>query len=203
MTSITLFQTVAMILGALFVVYGMDVRRRPGARSFVAPVWQRLMKGCAFLLIGGFVWLALSMTQAAFADWIGLLFMFAGTSFVMAAKAALGRSHTFTGQYLERPRLVTNGVYAVTRNPLYFGVFLCEFGAFLCALHQVPILLPQHYPYSLAAFGLALLYAVSFNWTMARREARQLECHFGEPYRRYRLSVPFLVPWLKPHPEVN
>ncbi len=203
MNSLTLFQTVAAILGALFLVHGMDVRRRQGARNFVAPVWQRLMKVCAFSLIGGFVWLALSITHVAFVDWIGLVFMLAGTGFVVAAKMALGKTHTFTGQFLECPQLVTHGVYAITRNPLYLGVFLCEFGAFLCALHQVPILLPEHYPYWLAAFSLALFYAVSFNWTMAGREARQLERHFGEPYRRYRSSVPFLVPLLKPHPEVN
>ena len=40
----------------------------------------------------------------------------------MAAKRALGKAHTFTGQYLERPELVTRGVYSITRNPLYFGV---------------------------------------------------------------------------------
>ena len=203
MTSLTLFQSTAAFLGALFLLYGMDVRRRQGARSFVAPVWQRLMKVCAFSLIGGFVWLALSITQVAPVDWMGQAFMLAGTGFVVAAKSALGKTHTFTGQYLEYPLLVTQGVYAVTRNPLYFGVFLCEFGAFLCALHQLPVLLPHHYHYWLAAFGLALLYAVSFNWAMAGCEARQLERHFGETYRRYRSSVPFLVPLLKPDPEVK
>lgn len=203
MTSLMLFQIAAAFLGALFLCYGMDVRRKEGARNFVAHAWQTLMKVCAFSLIGGFVWLALSMKEPGPIDWLGLAFMVGGTAFVAAAKKALGKTHTFTGQYLENPRLVTHGVYAITRNPLYFGVFQCELGAFLCAVHQVPVLLPQGYLYWLAAFGMALLYAVSFNWTMAVREARQLERHFGESYRRYRSSVPFLVPFLMLNPEVK
>lgn len=203
MTSLTLFQTASAVLGTLFLFYGMDVRRKEGSRNFVRRGWQTLMKICAFSLIGGFIWLALSMKEPAPIDWLGLAFMVSGTAFVAAAKRALGKTHTFTGQYLENPRLVTSGVYAITRNPLYFGVFQCELGALLCAVHQLPILLPHGYPFWLAAFCLALFYAVLFNLTMALREARQLERQFGEPYCRYRASVPFLVPFLRLNSEVT
>ena len=129
-------------------------------------------------------------------DWLGLGLMLSGTAFVAAAKSALGKTHTFTGQYMDKPQLVTHGVYAFTRNPLYFGVFLCELGVLLCAVHQVPMLLPQSYAYWLGAFGLALLYAVAFNLAMASREASQLEHQFGDDYRHYRSRVPFLIPTL-------
>lgn len=203
MTSLTLFQTSAAILGALFIIYGMDVRRKAGARNFVGSSWQWLMKACAFSLIGGFMWLAFSMTDPGAIDWLGLALMLSGTAFVASAKSALGKTHTFTGQYMDKPQLVTHGVYAFTRNPLYFGVFLCELGVLLCAVHQVPMLLPQSYAYWLGAFGLALLYAVTFNLAMALREARQLEQQFGEAYRHYRSRVPFLVPTLMLESEIS
>ncbi len=198
MNSLLLYQAVAAFLGLLFVCYAMDVRRKAGARDFVAPAWQHLMKLCALLLITGFAWLVAAMRDPGTVDWLGLTLAASGTTFVVAAKRTLGDAHTFTGQHLERPRLVTRGVYAITRNPLYVGVFQCELGALLVALHQLPVLRPNDFPYLLAVFGAALIYAISFNWLMAVREARLLEQFFGESYRHYRTRVPFLVPLLSP-----
>ena len=93
--------------------------------------------------------------------------------------------------------LVTRGIYAVTRNPLYFGVLLCELGASLIVIHQAPQLLPQSYHYALGILAVALLYAVSFNWIMAVYESRYLERYFGEEYRRYGADVPFVIPWMR------
>ncbi len=190
----TLFQTIAGILVAFFLYYGMDVRRQDGARDFAAPVWQTLMKLCSFLLVGAFLWIALSTHQVSLGDWLDLAVMISGTTFVTAAKNELGRAHTFTGQYLANPRLVTTGVYAITRNPLYFGVLQCEVGASLLVVHHGTVLFPRSYPYGLSILAVALLYAVFFNWYMAVHEARYLLRYFGEEYRRYRTDVPFAVP---------
>lgn len=197
MSSLLLFQITAVILGGLFLCYGMDVRRKAGACDFVAPAWQVLMKFSAFALLGCCGWVVIAMHTPDLVDWLGLAFVASGTAFIVAAKRALGRAHTFTGQYMKQTQLVTHGVYAITRNPLYFGVFQCEFGAVVWAAHQVPVLLPQAYPYWLCVLAAALVYAIAFNWTMARREARELERCFGDAYRRYRAAVPFLVPFLK------
>ena len=83
--------------------------------------------------------------------------------------------------------------------PTQRGVEQCGADGDLVALHQLPVLLPNDYPYWLAVFGAALIYAMSFNWLMAVREARFLERCFGESYRRYRTRVPFVVPLLSPN----
>lgn len=199
MNLLLLYQATAAFLGALFMLYGMDVRRKEGARDFVAPAWQLLMKLCACLLIAGFAWLVASMRDPGMIDWLGLTLGASGTAFVVVAKWTLGDAHTFTGQHLERPRLVTHGVYAITRNPLYFGVFQCELCMLLVALHQLPLLGPEDSLYWFGLFAAALVYAVSFNLRMARREARYLELCFGDTYRRYRSRVPFLVPLFSPN----
>jgi protein-S-isoprenylcysteine O-methyltransferase Ste14 len=197
MEALMLFKSTVAILVALFLCYGMDVRRKAGARCFVAPVWQALMKLFSFALVASFTGIVFSIHELAMVDWVSLTALAVGTVFIVAAKRALGASHTFTGQYLEQPGLVTHGVYATVRNPLYLGVFACEFGASLLALHQLPVLLPQSYPYVLSAFAAALIYAVAFNLFMAVNEARYLQACFGDAYRRYQSRVPFLIPSIK------
>jgi len=190
----TIFQTISGILIAFFLYYGMDIRRKDGARDFAAPAWQTVMKLCSFVLVGAFFWIALSTRQVSVVDWLDLVLMISGTAFVTAAKLELGRAHTFTGQYLEKPKLVTTGVYSMTRNPLYFGVLQCELGASLFVVRHGTILFPPSYPYALSILAAALLYALWFNWNMAAREARYLLGHFGEEYRRYSQDVPFVIP---------
>lgn len=192
-----LFQAISGTLVVFFLYFGMDVRRKRGARDFARPAWQRVMKLCSFLLIGSFFWIALSARHVSMGDWLSLSVMISGTAFVVAAKHELGKTHTFTGQYLENPRLVTKGVYALTRNPLYLGVLQCEVGASLFVVHQGAILFPHSYPYGLTILAAALLFAVFFNWNMALHEARYLERYFGEEYRRYSTDVPFVVPSIR------
>ena len=197
MTATALFRLTTAALAALFLWFGMDLRRRPGSRDFVATRWQTLMKVAAFTLIGACLPVVLTIPAPRIADWLALAVVATGTAFVVAARRALGDAHTFTGQYREHPRLVTAGVYALTRNPLYLGVLLCEVGALLCAARHVPALFPRGHPVWFALAGIALAYVVAFNWIMAAREARELERRLGEPYREYRARVPFVMAFTK------
>jgi protein-S-isoprenylcysteine O-methyltransferase Ste14 len=197
------FQIIAGILAAIFLYYGMDVRRKHGARNFVAPVWQRLMKFCAFLIVGAVVSSALTVRQLNAGDCLALAVMASGTAFVAAAKHTLGKAHTFTGQYLAKPLLITHGIYSLTRNPLYFGVLQCELGGSVFVMQQAQILLPQTCVYWLGVLAVALLYTVFFNWIMAVRESRYLESVFPEEYRRYSADVPFFIPSLRLRKEVK
>ncbi len=200
MNPMLIFQLSAAILCGLFIYYGMDVRCKPEAHDLVAPVWQVVMKLLSFALLGGFAWILMAMRTLGPLDWLALSIIAIGTAFVAAAKITLGKSHTFTGQYLERTKLVTHGVYSITRNPLYLGVFLCESGATLCAAGQIPDLMPGSYQLFFFAMGAALAYVVGFNWIMALREENRLELAFGSDYRRYCMSAPFLIPhitWIR------
>ena len=189
------FQVIACALVALFVYYGMDVRQKSGARNFITPFWQMLMKLLSFALIAAFAYGVWSVRYPGAVDYLALVLMASGTGFVAAAKQVLGKAHTFTGQYLRKPDLITHGVYAVTRNPLYFGVFQCEIGASIFLLHQAPAMWPQSWPYWLFGLAGALVYVVSFNLRMAVHEAAYLENFFGDRYRQYRARVPFLIPF--------
>ena len=162
----------------------------------IASIWQILMKLCSFGLIGVALGITLSMHQINGSDWLGLTMMTMGTAFLAAAKHALGKAHTFTGQYLAKTQL-TRGIYSITRNPLYFGVLLCELGGGLFVVHQLLLLSPEYYRSWLSILAIPLFYAMSFNWIMAMCESHQLERCFGEEYRRYSAQVPFLFPSIR------
>ena len=95
-----LFQTIAAVLLVVFVGYGMDIRRKLGAKNFVGSGWLALMKIGSFSLIAAFIRVTLTMHEVNGTDWLGLAAMVGGTACVTAAKRALGRAHTFTGRHL-------------------------------------------------------------------------------------------------------
>ena len=63
-----LFQTIAAVLLVMFVGYGMDIRRKLGARNFVPAGWQVLMKISSFSLIGAFVGITLTIHEVNATD---------------------------------------------------------------------------------------------------------------------------------------
>lgn len=80
------------------------------------------------------------------------------------------------------PKLVTGGMYALVRHPLYFFSML-----FLWAS---PTMLLPNLLFNLLASG--------YFWAGSRVEERRLAATFGETYENYCQRVPALVPWPKP-----
>jgi protein-S-isoprenylcysteine O-methyltransferase Ste14 len=90
----------------------------------------------------------------------------------------------FVGHALLRDhRLVTTGAYAHLRNPVYAGAFLIWLG------------LGVGYA-SAWVIGLTFAYVIPAYIVYMRDEETMLERAFGEEYRRYRASVPRLIPRL-------
>lgn len=187
-------QIIGTALIAFFVYYGMDIRRKKGSSNFVATPWLLLMKLLSFALIACFAAVLFSLRNADIGDWLCIALMASGTAFIMAAKKTLHTAHTFTGQFLDKPELVTQGVYSYTRNPLYLGVFQCEIAAAIIVLRHAAALWPSTYVPLLALLTLALVYVVGFNLKMARLEARYLHKVFGQSYAEYSTRTPFLFP---------
>lgn len=104
----------------------------------------------------------------------GLIVMTIALVLLTVSRIQLGNSFSLTPQ---AKKLVTHGIYSRIRNPIYFfGTFVFT-GLFLfldrpwLLLLVVPVLVQQI--------------------TRARAEARILEEHFGDEYRRYRASTWF------------
>lgn len=79
--------------------------------------------------------------------------------------------------------LVTTGIYAYTRNPMYFGAIIMIFGWFLVL------------PFTFLLIS-TILFTIMFYIT-AKSEEKQLSQEFGREYIKYKQKVPLFVPYSK------
>ncbi|NIS80509.1 MAG: DUF1295 domain-containing protein [Anaerolineales bacterium] len=99
-----------------------------------------------------------------------------GLSLVFLSRSSLRREGQPSEPGIPTTKLVTNGVFSVSRNPSYLGLALVFVGLGLVfrSLWFLIVLLP-----TIVAVHIVLIVP----------EERYLEEKFGEEYRRYKLSV--------------
>jgi len=106
-----------------------------------------------------------------------------GTGLLVWAFRSLGLGRAL-GKELFLPRseshLVTDGIYAYTRNPLYLSVTILFLGWFFI-LRLTPLAL------------LTVLFFVHF-LLVAKWEEKELRVRFGQEYDEYRKRVPLFIP---------
>ncbi len=108
--------------------------------------------------------------------WIGIVPLVLGLIMAIAGARSFARAGTPVRPFREAKALVTDGIFRVSRNPMYLGL--------ISALLGVAILLG-----SLGAFlPVPLFFFVLQHWFVKSEEA-QLELQFGEHYREYRRRV--------------
>jgi len=96
----------------------------------------------SIILIVGFYFLLPGFNIIPFPfNFLGVLFVFAG--FALTGKTwELFKQHK-TSLYIEKSSsLVTEGVFAKTRNPMYCGMFMILFGISVCFMNGFSILVP-------------------------------------------------------------
>ncbi len=115
--------------------------------------------------------------------WIGWFVALAGIAFDAAAMWAMHRAGTNILPHRGADRLLTTGVFAVSRNPIYVGNTLLLAGVGLAAG-------------SLWIVGAAFVAAYLTHHLAVLREEAHLEARFGEAFRAYRATVPRWL-WLR------
>lgn len=177
----------------MFLIFGMDIRKKRGMTPFVDGFYVGLMKlSCAALLLL-YAYSILQIEDNGMVEWTSLLLTTIGAVLVAIAKLNLRDSFSWTGHFLKETKLITDGIYRAIRNPLYTGVFIFEAGAVLN--YTFNGVLNSAFPVTLALAGtVPLIYAVSFNMTMAIKESRQLELQFGDEYRKYKARTGMFFP---------
>ena len=104
----------------------------------------------------------------------GLILMIPALILLTISRIQLGNSFSFGPQ---ATKLITHGIYSRIRNPIYIFGAMAFSGLFLFI--ERPILL------------LIIVPVLVMQVTRAQAEARVLEQHFGDDYRRYRASTWF------------
>lgn len=127
-------------------------------------------------------WLsALSYTLPDWMSWLGVAIMGGAGLLHWRAHADLGRNYSMTVLLRERQSLVTDGVYAWIRHPIYASLWLIVIAQ--------PLLV-QHWIYGLS--GLPT-FALLFFHRLQREEQMMINA-FGDQYRDYMRRVGAVIP---------
>jgi protein-S-isoprenylcysteine O-methyltransferase Ste14 len=190
--------TLSKIIWLAFGIVWFVLRLRPGQRSRKTPVRYSARGAREFILLGASliglgivpcIYLAAHIPR--FADYpVVPALSYLGIAVDAACLWLFHRTHSDLGHnwsvsldLRERHTLVTSGVYALVRHPMYTGFWLM-------ALAQV-LLLPNWIagPAGLVGFGILFFGRV-------RREEEMMISAFGDEYRSYMRRTARVVPWL-------
>ena len=144
--------------------------------------WQifEVVSGIPFLAALALSWVApLPLPHGFLAPVLvpaGVMLIIAGGSFVVCAGRELARYGQPTDPGHPTGKIISTGVFSVSRNPLYLG------GTFVLA--GIPF--ACHLPW---VFMLLIPYIVACRYLLVAPEERYLAAKFGEQYRQYTASV--------------
>lgn len=121
-------------------------------------------------------WLPMIQVIPAPYHWTGLVLTVPGLALVLHSGAAFLKAKTGLLPFSEATRLVTDGLYRFTRNPMYLGMlsFLAGLAVFLG---------------SVSALVPVVLFAWIIDRQFIRNEEKFLAELFGAEYREYRQRV--------------
>ena len=114
--------------------------------------------------------------DAPWLPWFGAVLVIAGVGVSVAAKRQFQRVGTNVYTFEEPDELVTEGLFSISRNPMYLGLVLAGFGAALVSATLPALVLS-------AVFALIVRY-----WYIAFEENAMLR-RSGEPYQAYCRTV--------------
>lgn len=134
-----------------------------------------ILTGVQIFGVGALSWILVTWTGPWNAErYVGTALAVIGVSGIAIARYQLGKSFSISAQ---AHKLVTTGIYAKIRNPIYVsgGIMIAGLGLVLQKLGM-----------------WIVLFALIVGQTIrARREARVLEAAFGDEYREYRRKTWF------------
>lgn len=128
------------------------------------------------ILVGGMVaadyFLPLVPFEEPRLTWAGAALVVFGACVAGPAMLRFRRARTEFHTFKEPGQLVTDGPYAISRNPMYVGMVLAGFGAALITA-------------TLAGIILAGIYALVVRYRYIAYEEKALRRKFGESYEAY------------------
>lgn len=127
-------------------------------------------------------WLVAGPAYAAF-HWLGALALTLALSVLVASIVHIGKAWRIGVDRANTPELVTRGLYAHVRHPIYTGLQLTALGTFAMA------------PNAMFAVVLVLVFAATLR--QARREEAFLAELFGDRYREYAARTGRFLPRLR------
>jgi protein-S-isoprenylcysteine O-methyltransferase Ste14 len=108
---------------------------------------------------------------------ISVLLIAAGVALALAGRGTFVRFGTHVNPFKPSSVLVTTGIFAYLRNPMYVGLG--------CLVAGVGVALASDW-----TLVMLVAAALLIHFGVVRREERYLEAKFGDSYRQYKQAVP-------------
>jgi protein-S-isoprenylcysteine O-methyltransferase Ste14 len=108
---------------------------------------------------------------------IGVTLIAAGAALAILGERTFLRAGTEVKPWKPSTALVTDGIYAYMRNPMYVGLALLVTGIGIALASDWTLV-------------MLVLQILIIHFGVIRREERYLEGKFGDDYRRYKARVP-------------
>ncbi|RLC76029.1 MAG: hypothetical protein DRI61_14025 [Chloroflexi bacterium] len=161
-------------------------RRKVLLTSIGAPFWFALLTSVILLSL----WVDRELGLPRFrASWwsvaLGTVLLLGGAYLALWSIWRFHRAKGTPVPFNPPPQLVTDGLYAHIRNPMFLGnyLLLLGLGIILCSLSLIFIFTPLF-------IGISVFYLKAI-------EEKELEKKFGEEYRAYKERVPMFIPRLR------
>lgn len=119
---------------------------------------------------------------------IGMILLASGFFILVSALKTLKIKRAFGGELYKskaESKLITTGIYAYTRNPVYLGSILLFLGWFFIFLFTFLLV-------------MTFLFMILF-YFVAKWEEKELYERFGDEYLQYKQKVPLFIPYSKNH----
>jgi protein-S-isoprenylcysteine O-methyltransferase Ste14 len=157
-------------LPAIFIcIAGLAVSARDGLVELPGTMWNlsKQPQSIALLSVPNFVGIFLFVSRFVI---------------LLIAHFTLGRFHSSTLIIREDHRLITHGIYHLTRHPIYLGVLMVSIG--------LPV-------YASSLYGLLIMSALILVFLIRIRiEERLLIKEFGDDYQTYKRATSKLMPFI-------
>lgn len=196
MEGLMLFKIAQFIILLTFVVFVSDLRKKRRMTPLINGKLTLAMKLCYPILFCIYGFVIVTLELLLFLDFVALAVTSLGTLLVVKAKIDLKKYHTWAGYHFKTTKLVTEGVYAFLRHPIYTGVYVFILGGLSTGILHAPWFLTNIGPAALI-YMVALVYIMALLPIVASQETKLLAQEFGDEFLKYQEQVHAFLPLRK------
>ena len=187
--SLKMFQVLAILCLMMFTFFVSDFRNKKGMLPLINIKLINVVKILYLVPIFIYIYVILNTKNIIFYDYIGLFCTFNGAILVGKARRDLGKYHTWAGHMLSSTKIITSGIYAFIRHPLYTGIYMFMIGGIMIGI--------KNNPFSLFATVIIIAFLVmikAFLGFSAAQESKFLQEVFGDIFVKYKREVHAFLP---------
>ena len=179
-----IFKIFAFLTLLIFTFYISDFRNKKGMIPIINKKLTFFLKIFYFVPIFIYLYVIINLKDIFIHTYLGLFFTFLGLYLVSKAKIDLGKYHTWAGHLLHSTKMITEGIYAFIRHPLYTGIFTFITGAIILSIDNNPFTFLSTTIIIIFVFLIVIFLVIS-----ALREDKFLEKKFGDNFNKYKKRV--------------